>query len=263
MRLSLCIPIMGQLDDTKGMWGCHVANIADKANIELIVIDNGSTDGSGEFIERIIFPHYPHHRMIRHDDNTGVIASMNEAVRESTGDVVAILHNDLYVYEHGWDQRVLAEFDADPRLGMVGFLGSEGIAANGGRFNVWSNMLEAEVHGGRDSGSRAVAVFDGMSLIGRRTMFEQVGGFDTNFTYHHMYDKSISLESRLAGWTNKMIGVFCHHRSGVTANRPDYQNWISQKLGTEPGKGDQTSYQQSEAYFLQKYAAHLPIDVRR
>ena len=92
-------------------------------------------------------------------------------------------------------------------------------------------------------------------------MFDQVGGFDEGHAYHHMYDRSISLESHSAGWENWFLGVYCHHRSGVTANRPDYQTWIARKMGTEVGKGDVASYQKSEQYFLQKWGARLPLMV--
>jgi hypothetical protein len=90
-------------------------------------------------------------------------------------------------------------------------------------------------------------------------MLDQVGGFDQNHTYHHFYDKSISLESYLAGWHNKVIGIYCHHKNGVTANRPDYGKWIANKMGVKEGEGDKASFDASERYFLEKYRKVLPI----
>jgi len=261
MKLSICIAVYNSLEDTKSAWGCLVANTTNKQDVELVVLDNGSHDGTRAFLERFVLPHFPNKRVIAHVENQGVIASMNELVRESTGETIAILHNDVYVFERGWNERVVHEFDHDPKLGLAGFLGAKAIVRNGGRGGVYSNLLEAEIHGVRETGTQTVVVFDGLALIGRRAMFDQVGGFDPNLTYHHFYDKALSLESHLAGWTNKVIGVFCHHRSGVTANRPDYQAWISQKMGTPLGEGDKASYDASERYFLEKYQAVLPITV--
>jgi GT2 family glycosyltransferase len=238
-----------------------VANTTNKDAVELVVLDNGSTDGTMAFLERFVLPHFPNRRVIQHAENTGVIPSMNQLVQDSTGEVIALLHNDLYVFERGWNERVVAEFEADPRLGLAGFLGAKAIVQNGGRGGVYSNLLEAEIHGTRETGTQTVVVFDGLALIGRRTMFAQVGGFDTNLTYHHFYDRQLSVDAYLAGWTSKVIGIFCHHRSGVTANRPQYQEWIAQKLGTPVGQGDQASYSASERYFLQQYGPHLPITV--
>lgn len=259
MKLTIAIPVMSQIEDTKPAWGCHVQNISDKLNTQLVVIDNGSTDNTIDFLNRFVFPHFPDHKLIHHDENVGVLKSMNECWRESTGDVVAILHNDLFVYEHGWDKRVLQQFEELPKLGLMGFFGAKGCGATGGRMNTFSNMMEAEIHGPRSGGQTKVVMFDGLSLIGRRTMFEQVGGFDENYAHHHYYDKDISLSSHFGGWENWFLGVYCHHKSGVTANRPEYQTWIDKKMGTSSFTGDKKSFDTSEQYFINKWKGKLPI----
>jgi GT2 family glycosyltransferase len=261
MKLSVCIPIFNQLNETRITWGCHLANIVDKDNTELIVLDNGSTDGYGEWLNRFIFPHFPRHNLIRHEDNIGLVNSSNQLIENSSGEIIALLHNDVLVFEKGWDQRVVNAFERHPEVGLAGFLGAKGAALNGGRWDVLSNMLEAEIHGVRESSESYVVLFDGLSLIGRRKMFEQVGGIDQNYTYHHFYDKDVSLTSYYAGWKNLMIGVYHHHMSGITANRPDYQKWISKVLHKKEGKGDQASYDASEKYFLDKWKERLPVKV--
>lgn len=262
MKLTLAIPVMNQIEDTKGVWGCHLANISDKENVELLVINNASTDNTVDFLNRFIFPHFPNHKIVNNTENAGVLHSMNQCISESSGDVIAILHNDLYVFEHGWDNRIIEQFRQIPKLGLAGFLGAQGSGWQGGRMNTMSNMLEAEIHGLRERGQRQVAIFDGLSLIGRRTMFEQVGGFDEGYTYHHFYDRDISLLSYFGGWENWMIGVSCHHKSGITANRPDYGKWIAQKMGTQEGLGDKASYDKSEQYFINKWKGKLPLMVQ-
>lgn len=263
MKLTIAIPVMNQLEDTKGQWGSLVSNTVNKDLVELLVIDNGSTDGTREFIEKFVFPYFPDHKYIFNPENVGVLASMQLAYSESKGDVIAILHNDVYVLDHGWNMDVTNEFEDDPKLGLAGFLGAEGCGANGGRMNTVSNLLEAEIHGNRVEGVRKVAIFDGLALIARREMLDQVGGFDQGYTYHHFYDRDISLASFFGGWTNKMIGIYCHHRSGVTANRPEYGKWIAEKMGTKEGEGDLKSYLQSEQRFISKWSARLPILVQQ
>lgn len=262
MKLTLGIPVMNQLEDTKGVWGTHINTILNKHDVELVVIDNGSTDGTDIFLRQFVFPYFPHYLYHRNPENVGMIASLNQIVTKSHGDVICILHNDLYVYGHNWTQTVINTFDTDPSIGMAGFLGARGCGSNGGRIDTMSNLLEAETHGRRvTSGIHPVAIFDGLSLIGRRTMFEQVGGFDTKYAYHHFYDRDIALESHTHGWKNVVIPISCHHRSGVTANRPDYQEWIDSKMQTQNHTGDQASYNSSDHYFSEKWAARLPIIV--
>jgi GT2 family glycosyltransferase len=249
---------MDQIEDTKGQWGCHVQNILSKET-ELVVINNGSTDGTVEFLNRFVFPYFPDHKIVTNPENIGVVASMQQAITESKGDVIAILHNDLYVLQEGWDSIVKYYFEQSPKLGLAGFLGAQGIHQNGGRMNTVSNLLEAEIHGMRISEPMLVSHFDGMALIGRREMFEKVGGFDQNYIYHHFYDRDISLASHYAGYDNLLIPVFSHHRSGVTANRAQYQTWIDGKMGTQGFTGDKASYDASERYFFTKWAGKLPV----
>jgi len=259
-KLSLCIPIMGQLEDTKSAWGLHVENLGDKENSpELVVINNAPEDKESiKFLTDFVFPHFKEHKLINNPENLGVVKSMNQCIKESTGDVIAILHNDVFVFESDWDEKVLKVFE-NPKVGLAGFFGAQGTYTNGGRMDAVSNMIEAEYHGERLTGTRRVGAFDGLSLIGRRTMFEQVGGFDEGYTYHHFYDRDLSLASHFAGWESWFVGVYIHHRSGVTANRPDYQTWIDKKMGTSGFSGDLASYKKSEEYFFSKWKDKLPV----
>jgi GT2 family glycosyltransferase len=259
LKLTVAIPVFNQLHDTKAVWAEHLQNIVDKDAVEMLVIDNGCTDGTQEFLNRFIFSRFADHRMVSNPSNVGVLASMQQCWQEAKGDVIAILHNDLHVLEYGWDRRVRAEFEGDERLGLAGFLGAKRCEVDGGRGDTYSNMLEAELHGNRETGTKQVVVFDGMALIGRRKMFEDVGGFDQGYTYHHFYDRDISVASSVKGWVNKMIGVFCHHRSGITACRPEYNQWISEKLNAPNFSGDLMSYKASEQYFIHKWHGKLPV----
>jgi glycosyltransferase involved in cell wall biosynthesis len=80
---------------------------------ELIVVDDGSTDGSGDIAES----YGPPVRCIR-QDRGGMAASRNRAIREATGDFFAFLDaDDRFPPEKL--ERQLAVFDADPSLDVV------------------------------------------------------------------------------------------------------------------------------------------------
>ena len=267
--LSIGVAAFNSLEATRACWLALTAATVGRYETELIALDNGSTDGTADFLERYVLgPFWPKGRLLRNPENAGVIPSLNQIVKASTGDVVALLHNDLYVLEEGWDMRVREAFAAEPKVGLAGFVGAAGIGTNGGREHTCSNMLDAEHHGARNAGLRYVAVFDGLALIGRRQMFEQVaagnpGGepFDTSFAFHHFYDRDISAASLAAGWKNLFIGVRCWHANGQTANFSAYQEWAAKKLGVAPGTGDQHCYQRSERRFFEKWGKKLPIRV--
>jgi len=257
MKLSIGIACFNQLGDTKGVWGNLIANTALKDEVELVVVDNGCTDDTVKFLNDFVFPRFPNHKLIQNPQNIGVVKALDQIHRQSTGEIIAIPHNDVNIFQYGWDKWVLQEFEADPKLGLAGFLGALGIAHNGGRHETMSNMLEAEYHGKRITEVKDVVGFDGLCLIPRRVMLDEIGGFDLNYDPHHFYDRDLSLASYHQGWKNKIIPVYCHHISGITANRPDYANWAAQKLGVEVGKGDQEVYMRSQAYFFQKWNHYL------
>lgn len=261
MKLTLAVICFNQLNDTKQVWGSFIHTIEDKENVEILVIDNGSTDGTSEWIQRFVFPHFPDHRIIRNEENVGVIPALNQIWKTARGDIVACIHNDLILYDKGWDKRVVDLFKGHPRCGLAGFFGAEGMGADGGRMNCHCNFLEAELHATRDVGEKRVVMFDGISLIYRKEMLDEVGGFDTRYIYHHRYDLDISLTSHYANWENWFIGVACHHMNGVTANRPDYQKWAEVKMGTSGYTGDLAIYNQNNRLFLEKWSGKLPVSV--
>lgn len=258
--LSIATICFNQLSDTKQVWGSWLATIQDKQGIELVVVDNGCTDGTIEWLNQFVFPHFTNHQVISNPENVGVIPALNQIWKAAKGDVVAVLHNDLLVYEQGWDQRIIKVFADNTKCGLAGFFGAEGMGANGGRINCHCNFLEAEFHAQRDSGERKVSHFDGITLIWRKEMMDEIGGMDEKrYKYHHWYDRWLSLKCLFSGWENWFIGVSCHHLNGLTANRPDYQAWVEGKMGTTGFTGDKAIYDQNERLFFEDFGAELPF----
>jgi GT2 family glycosyltransferase len=67
--------------------------LLEQESLEIVVVDNGSTDGSPEWLAR----HYPTVRLIRFPDNRGFAHALNQAVRSTTGDYVLSLNPDVVV----------------------------------------------------------------------------------------------------------------------------------------------------------------------
>src|SRR6266536_2017941 len=59
-------------------------------------------------------------------EEAGFLTKCDRAWRETEATVIGYLHSDLYILEHGWDKRVLSEFD-DPKVAVVGFVGATGL----------------------------------------------------------------------------------------------------------------------------------------
>ena len=61
-----------------------------ETGFEVIVVDNGSVDGSFEMVER----EYPHFRLVRNRENRGFCAANNQGIRASNAEFIALLNND-------------------------------------------------------------------------------------------------------------------------------------------------------------------------
>lgn len=269
MKLSLVIPIYKTLHESKGM----IALLREMTSndVEWVVINNSPEQPVKEFFDKYIRPEnfvYVEH------ENIGVLPTIKEGYEKSSGDIVVFTHNDVFIYEEDWDKRILGVFE-DETIGAVGLFGAQGVGSNGGRMQDappgsaagWSNMLEAEQHGMRmDDAIKNVAIFDGYFMAFRRALLDKIGGIDTRYQYHHLYDRDMALESLRHGYRNVVIDIFSHHQSGMTANRPEYQKWITDKLnysgiGVGENKGDKWTHDENTRLFEDKWKDVLPLYV--
>ena len=61
-----------------------------RRQVEIILVDNGSTDDSVAFVREV----YPHVRVIEAGRNLGFAGGNNLGAREATGDYLALINND-------------------------------------------------------------------------------------------------------------------------------------------------------------------------
>lgn len=269
MTLTLAIPFFNRLASVKGILG--QLKFVTSPSVEWLIVDNGSQDPVEDFFRKHLRP--KRLNFLRNDANTGLVKTYQQIFDNTTSDLVAILHNDVFIYQMNWDKHVIKLFRTINHLGIVGLFGSSGVGSQGeriqdvqfsGQMSGLSNMLEAEIHGARllDDYIPA-AILDGFAMIFSMDMIRQAGGLDQRYHYHHIYDRELSLTSLSLGYKNVVASIPCHHESGVTANHSDYQNWIANKLGKQPGQADKWTHDQNTKLFQKKWAQHLPLYVNR
>jgi len=157
--------------------------------------------------------------------NYGIFFQLSEV----DADVILVLHNDVLIYESGYDVRLLECFEADPNLGLVGFVASNEVDFAGGRgLGLYGSTVSnfqgrvpgtspAEAHGQRDAGFRAAAVVDGCAMAFRKEALAEIPE-DPRCPPHHFYDKKFSMEMLSRGWHVGYLGIEQDHLSGQTAN---------------------------------------------
>ena len=86
--------------------------------LELIVVDNGSTDGTPEWLQRFarLVKGRASVKLVLHPENAGISPAKNEGIRLARGDYVLCVDNDI-VPPPSWVERIVERLDADPRVG--------------------------------------------------------------------------------------------------------------------------------------------------
>ena len=90
----------------------------DYPGIELVVIDDGSTDSTPEVLGK--YCHDPRVTVLRNKNNQGLPAALNRGIRESSGNFIARLDDDDFWHDTHKISRQVAYMQQNPRCGIVG-----------------------------------------------------------------------------------------------------------------------------------------------
>ena len=181
--------------------------------VELIVVDNGSTDGTPDML-RATFGGVT---LVEPGRNTGFAEGNNLGIRASQGRLVLLLNPDTLVLDDAL-ARMAAYMDTHPHVGALGpqlLNADRTVQSSRRRFpTLWTALFEStwlqpiaprrvlDRYYAADMPDDATAAVDwvvGAAMMVRRETLEQVGGFDEAF---FMYSEEMDLQRRIrqAGW---------------------------------------------------------------
>lgn len=115
MKVSFIIPLYNRLDLTQPCLESLLATLPRGLDHEIILVDDGSTDGTREWIQALGTPF----RVLLNERNLGYAGTNNRGAAAAAGDILALLNSDL-VLTPGWLEPMLAILRRKPRAGIVG-----------------------------------------------------------------------------------------------------------------------------------------------
>jgi N-acetylglucosaminyl-diphospho-decaprenol L-rhamnosyltransferase len=184
-----------------------VANLA----CEVVVVDNGSTDGS----QAMLLRHFPDVHLIQNDENVGFARANNQAMTASQGRYMLLFNSDA-IATPGAIQSLLDLARTQPRAGIVGaqLVNRDGSfqASHTSFPTLWQEFLMLTGLGRlfygqwypshspeEEKGPQTVDYVEGACLLVRREAFEDVGGLDESyFMYAEEVDWCHTMRER--GW---------------------------------------------------------------
>ncbi|MCS7024957.1 MAG: glycosyltransferase family 2 protein [Bryobacteraceae bacterium] len=205
-----------------------------EANLEIIVVDNGSSDGSLEMVESEFGRGQPFPvRLIANSYNRGFCAANNQGIALARHPWVALINNDAEA-DPDWAASLLEAAQSRPDVGMVAskilVYDEPGRIDKVGHLVYFDGQNRGRGSGEFDHGQydqlEEVAWPDGCAAAYRKAMLEEIGGFDEDF-FAYADDAELGLRARLAGWRALYTprAVVRHHR-GATLGLRSFQRLV-------------------------------------
>ena len=205
---------------------------------EVIVADNGSTDGSVEFLKK----EYPDTRLIAFDKNYGFTGGYNRAFKEIDAEYYILINSDIRVTD-GWIEHLIDFMDSHPDAGICmpkilseaeprkfeyagacgGFIDRYGYPFCRGRI-----LSEIEEDNGQYDTPMEIFWASGACMAVRSSIYKQLYGLDELF-FAHMEEIDFCWRAKLMGyhvWAVPQSRVY-HVGGGALPNDSPFKLYLN------------------------------------
>lgn len=230
---------------------------------EIIIIDNGSTDGTLEWLRDQVKRNV-NYRLIENGSNLGFAKGCNQGIEAAQGEYILLLNNDVVVTS-GWLSGMLECLHRQPNAGIVGPMtnnisGIQRVSTIG--YDTVSGLNDFSISFREANRYRMIENrrIVGFCMLFKKELVNEIGLLDETFGSGNFEDDDYCLRAELAGHRNVIAGdVFIHHygSQSFTANRINYAEAMMRNMALYRKKWN---YDQLDELTLRRL---VPLDAIR
>lgn len=171
------------------------------SNIEIIVLDNNSSDNSVAVLKK----HEENIKLILCEENVGFAKGNNIAIKESSGEFIALLNNDA-IADKEWIEKMVDAMNNNPLIGscackIISYYDNK-VMDSAGLLISWDGMSRGR---GREesidnfNNKEYTLIPSGCAALYRKSALSEVGLFDESF-FCYCEDTDLGIRLQLQGW---------------------------------------------------------------
>lgn len=215
MQVSFIIPLYNCLNLTQECLRSLQASLPASLKYEIILVDDGSTDGTREWLATLS----PPCRVLLNERNLGYAGANNRGATVARGEWLFFLNNDL-VLTRGWFEPMARLLRTRTDVGLVGNVQRDASTQRVDHSGVSFNRQGKPIHLKRRPpwawlrGQRRVVAITGACFAVTAQRWRELGGFDPGFV-NGCEDIDLCLRAGVAGYSNYVAlrSVIGHHIS--------------------------------------------------
>lgn len=229
--VSIVIPVFNALDYTRACIE-SIYKARNRVPFEVIVVNNGSQDGTREWLDSAA-EQYPNFYRAHLEDNMGFAKGVNLGLQNARGRHIVILNNDTLVTSH-WLDHLVEAAESDDALGIVSpmtnYVG-EGPQVDPEAIDLAPHMAERFASGIRRRKELQIVpdrlVF--FCVLVKRSLVDLLGGLDEGFLKGNYEDDDFCLRARISGYKLAIArNAFVYHHGSRTfnTNKLRHNQWM-------------------------------------
>lgn len=212
MKLSIITLTYNHLDYTKKF----IESLAKYTKeYELIIVDNGSTDGTREYLKSL------HNvKLILNDENMGFSKGNNQGIEIAEGEFIGFLNNDILLYPD-WFEEIEKVFTNEPRAAFVSprHVNPHYDDTNEYKYlNFYKNIYGCDYEKSFDE-----CVFS--CVITKKKVLDDIGVFDEYYTPAFFEDNDIKYRAILADYDVYVANTVCFYHFGSITSVEHNENF--------------------------------------